>query len=66
MRGRGIIYVTSEEYGSLCRYMEGPSVITKKIPRADYIFEILGRVNEYKKPYYPSRSEENAIYGTRV
>ncbi|HWI55444.1 MAG TPA: YheC/YheD family protein [Desulfobacteria bacterium] len=51
MRGIGIIYVTAEGNESLCRYMDGSTVVLKRIPGADYIFEILGRVNEYKRPY---------------
>lgn len=51
MRGKGIIYVTAEKKELLCRYMDGDKPMLKKIPRADYIFEFLGQICEYKRQY---------------
>lgn len=51
MRGRGIINITREQNALLCKYMDGDRCITKKIPRTEYIFEVLGHFNEFRRPY---------------
>lgn len=51
MRGRGIIFITSDEKELVCRYIDGGEPKRLKIPRADYLFEVLGRVSDYKRTY---------------
>lgn len=66
MRGRGIIHVVPAGGNeALCMYMDASAVVSMKIPRADYIFEILGRVNEYKRPYIIQAAVNRMEYMTR-
>lgn len=51
MRGRGIINITKEQNDFLCKYMDGNRCISKKIPRTEYVFEVLGSFNEIRRPY---------------
>lgn len=53
MRGKGIINVTRDKNDIICKYMDGDSCITKKSPRIEYLFEVLGDLNTDKvsRPY---------------
>ncbi len=51
MRGRGIIYITANQNELICRYMDGRIPVKRKIHKAEYVFEVLGQVCEYKRPF---------------